>query len=125
MSEGASGKSSFDFWCVEKQLVRGAKRSLRVMRLKSNRSLRCNDLRIDLLPWDLWRQDNLLGIVPSSRKLKILYGRTKSLTVTRVRFDSSSSSQRVLALPITACGLSLDDEAVRVGVALWLGLKLC
>ena len=24
MSEGESGMSSFDFWCVEKQLVRGA-----------------------------------------------------------------------------------------------------
>src|SRR3989441_13144900 len=40
MSEGASGKSSFDFWCVEKQLVRGAMRSLRVMRLKLVKQVR-------------------------------------------------------------------------------------
>ena len=30
----ARGKGSFDFWCVEEQLIRRAKRSLRVMRLK-------------------------------------------------------------------------------------------
>src|SRR4051812_10044874 len=40
MSEGASGKSSFDFWCVEKQLVSGAKRPLRVMRLKEIKQVR-------------------------------------------------------------------------------------
>ena len=35
------------------------------------------------------------------------------------------SGDWLMALPITACGLRLDDEAVRVAVASRLGLDLC
>lgn len=35
------------------------------------------------------------------------------------------SGDWLMALPITACGLRLDDEAVRVSVALRLGMDLC
>jgi hypothetical protein len=39
--------------------------------------------------------------------------------------SSRHSGDWMMALPITACGLRLDDEAVRVAVALRLGLDLC
>ena len=39
--------------------------------------------------------------------------------------SSRHSGDWLMALPITACGLKLDDEAVRVAVALRLGLDLC
>jgi len=35
------------------------------------------------------------------------------------------SGDWLLALPITSCGLRLDDEAVRVAVSARLGLSLC
>jgi hypothetical protein len=35
------------------------------------------------------------------------------------------SGDWLLALPITSCGLRMDDEAVRVAIALRLGLSLC
>jgi len=35
------------------------------------------------------------------------------------------SGDRLFALPIAACGMQLDDEAVRVAVGLRLGLDLC
>ena len=39
--------------------------------------------------------------------------------------SSPHSGDWLLAMPITSCGLRLDDEAVRVGVGLRLGLSLC
>jgi len=35
------------------------------------------------------------------------------------------SGDWLLALPITSCGLRLDDEAVRVAIGARLGLSLC
>ena len=35
------------------------------------------------------------------------------------------ASDWLFALPIAACGLRLDDEAVRVAVSLRLGVKIC
>jgi len=45
----------------------------------------------------------------------------------RARFldATSHSGDSFLALPITACGLRLSDEAVRVAVALRLGCSVC
>lgn len=39
--------------------------------------------------------------------------------------SSSHSSDWLLALPISACGLRMDDEAIRVSVGLRLGCKVC
>jgi len=39
--------------------------------------------------------------------------------------SSPHSGDWLFALPIASCGLRLDDEAVRVGVGLRLGLPLC
>ena len=38
---------------------------------------------------------------------------------------SRHSGDWLLALPITSCGLKLDDEVVRVAVGTRLALKLC
>ena len=38
---------------------------------------------------------------------------------------ASHSSDWLYALPITACGLRLSDEAIRVAVGLRLGLNIC
>ena len=39
--------------------------------------------------------------------------------------QSFHSSDWLYALPITACGLRLDNEAIRVAVGLRFGLELC
>ena len=39
--------------------------------------------------------------------------------------SSQHSGDCLFALPITSCGLKLDDEAVRVAVGLRLGMDLC
>jgi len=38
---------------------------------------------------------------------------------------ASHSSDWLLALPVTSCGLRLDDESVRVAVSMHLGINLC
>ena len=46
----------------------------------------------------------------------------------RARFLAAASPHSgdwLLALPITACGLRLSDEAARVAVALRLGCSVC
>jgi len=39
--------------------------------------------------------------------------------------EAQHSGDWLLALPITNCGLRLDDEAVPVAVDMWLDLSLC
>ena len=38
---------------------------------------------------------------------------------------AAHGSESIFALPITACGLRLSDEAIRVAIGLRLGLSLC
>ena len=39
--------------------------------------------------------------------------------------SSKHSGDWLYALPVTSCGMRLDDEAVRVAIGLRLGLELC
>ena len=36
--------------------------------------------------------------------------------------SSPHSGEWLQAMPISSCGLRLDDEAVRIGVGMWLGV---
>jgi len=59
---------------------------------------------------------------------KALVERTLSSAYHRASFLAAStqhSGDWLFALPIASCGLTLDDEAVRVAVGLRLGLDLC
>ena len=38
---------------------------------------------------------------------------------------SQHSGDWLFALPIASCGLTLDDEAVRIAIGVWVGLQLC
>jgi len=59
-------------------------------------------------------------IPPQWRKLGSSPFQRASLLASR----ATHSGDWLLALPITACGLRLDDEAVRIAVALRLGSEL-
>ena len=48
---------------------------------------------------------------------------TDQARLTAIR--AQHNSDWLFALPISACGLSLDDEAIRVAVGLRLGLNIC
>ena len=57
---------------------------------------------------------------------RLYYNSSHNLpTTTTTTARSRHSGDWLMALPITSCGLKLDDEAVRVAVGTRLALKLC
>ena len=53
------------------------------------------------------------------------FRRTTEQKATFLAATSHHSGDWLVALPITSCGLRMDNEAVRVAVSLRLGLNLC
>jgi len=65
---------------------------------------------------------------PSIAKDKALVMSSASSNLDKARLlaiSANHSSDWLYALPISACGLRLDDEAIRIAVGLRLGLELC
>jgi len=65
---------------------------------------------------------------PSIAKDKALVMSSASSSLDKARLlaiSADHSSDWLYALPISSCGLRLDDEAIRVAVGLRLGLELC
>jgi len=74
----------------------------------------------------LW--NSLLGTVPVLIKNRASIESSLSTLLQLGAFNSARSRHSgdwLLALPITSCGLKLDDETVRVAVGTRLALKLC
>ena len=58
----------------------------------------------------------------------MLHGGKPRHCISTICFSSSHSSPHgdwLFALPVSSCGLKLDDEAVRVAVGMRLGMKIC
>ena len=78
--------------------------------------------RTSRLQADAWDRP---GIIQQARS-DLMNGTADSTARCRlVAVSAAHSGDWLHALPISACGLSLDDEAMRVAVGLRLGVNLC
>jgi len=62
---------------------------------------------------------------PGIQADRLLVESSLSSAFQRASFLAASSKHWLYALPVTSCGMRLDDEAVRVAIGLRLRLELC